>query len=218
MFRSAAVCCGPRTIGLVLTGYLHDGTSGLNAIKRCGGITVVQDPADAAYPEMPRNALEVTRADHVVALAEMPKLLDKLVRVPEGVPGPVPPDIQLEAEIAISGQSGMQKMETLGKRSVLACPDCHGVLWKIQDGELIRYRCHIGHAYTEEALELGQQDEIARALASALRALEDRSKLLRQMQQQAKDQNRDRMALSWADRAEKTEAEAEVIRRTMGRL
>jgi two-component system chemotaxis response regulator CheB len=110
MFRSAAVCCGPRTIGLVMTGYLYDGTSGLQAIKRCGGLTVVQDPADAAIPEMPRNAMQHVRADHVARLADLPKLLEKLVQLPEGESSPVPEDIQLEADIAISGHSGMKGM------------------------------------------------------------------------------------------------------------
>ena len=218
MFRSAAVCCGPRTIGLVLTGYLHDGTSGLHAIKRCGGITVVQDPADAAIPDMPRNALEGVEADHVRPLEEMPELLDRLVRLPEGESSPVPEDIQLEADIAISGHMGTRGMEILGDRSVLACPDCHGVLWEIKDGDLARYRCHTGHAYTDEALEMGLQDDLGRALGSALRALDDRIKLLRQMERQAKALNRDRMAKSWAERAAKAEVEAEVIRKTMGRV
>jgi two-component system chemotaxis response regulator CheB len=218
LFRSAAVCCGPRTIGLVLTGYLHDGSSGLNAVKRCGGITVVQDPEDAAFPDMPRNAMRGTTADHVVPLAEIPELLAKLARVPEGEPGPVPHDVQFEADIAISGNSDMERMEELGNRSMLACPDCHGVLWEIKDGELTRYRCHIGHAYTDEALEMGLQDDLGHALGSALRALDDRTKLLRQMERQAREQKRERMAEEWADRAKKVEAEAEVVRRTMGRL
>jgi two-component system, chemotaxis family, protein-glutamate methylesterase/glutaminase len=217
LFRSAAVCCDPRCIGLVLTGYLNDGSSGLNAIKRCGGITVVQDPKDAKFPEMPRNAIRVTNADHVAALAQIPELLVSLVQAPEGEPGPAPRDIRLEAEIAIAGSSGMERAEELGDRSVLACPDCHGVLWEIKDGGLTRYRCHIGHAYTEQALEAGLQDDLARALGSALRALDDRIQPLRQMEWQAREKNRDLLAEEWADRAKKVEAEAEVVRRTMGR-
>jgi two-component system chemotaxis response regulator CheB len=218
LFRSAAVCCGPRTIGLVLTGYLNDGSSGLNAIRRCGGITVVQDPKDAAIPEMPRNAIRMTNADHVVPLARLPELLIVLVRVPEGEPGLVPEDVRLEAEIAIAGHNGTEGMDELGNRSVLACPDCHGVLWQIKDEELTRYRCHTGHAYTEEALEFALQEDLARALGSALRALDDRIQLLREMEHQAREKRRDRLAEGWADRAKKLEAEADVVRRTMGRL
>ena len=218
LFRSAAVCCGPHTIGLVLTGYLNDGSSGLNAIKRCGGITVVQDPEDAAFPEMPRNAIRMTNADHVVSLVKIPDLLMRLVQVPEGEPGPVPQDIRLEADIAIAGHNGTECMEELGNRSVLACPDCHGVLWKIEDGDLTRYRCHTGHAYTEEALESGLREDVGRALGSALRALDDRIQLLREMERQARERNRDWLAEEWADRANKVEAEAVVVRQTMGRL
>jgi two-component system chemotaxis response regulator CheB len=68
MLRSAAVSCGYRTIGVVLTGTLSDGASGLWALGQCGGITVVQDPKDAAFPEMPLNALNLMRPDHVVHL------------------------------------------------------------------------------------------------------------------------------------------------------
>src|SRR5262245_46053721 len=88
MFRSAALCCGPRTVGVVLTGTLYDGASGLQAIKQCGGITVVQDPSDAAYPEMPATALNRSTPDHVVSLVSMPALLEKLVRQPAGAPVP----------------------------------------------------------------------------------------------------------------------------------
>src|SRR5262245_54507151 len=117
LFRSAAVCCGSRTIGVVLTGYLDDGSSGLRAIKRCGGITVVQDPGDAAYPDMPRSALAKVTVDHVVSLADMPGLLVDLVQEPAGPPVSVPEDIQLEDAIA-RGMSGMEVLEHLGKRAV----------------------------------------------------------------------------------------------------
>src|SRR5262249_27709624 len=100
LFRSAALSYGPRVIGVVLTGFLDDGSSGLRAIKRCGGITVVQDPADAEYPDMPMNALSRTQVDHLVSLRQMPDLLRRLVAEPAGKPVEVPADIRLEVEIA----------------------------------------------------------------------------------------------------------------------
>ena len=89
LFRSCALCCAPRAIGAVLTGALGDGAAGLLALKQCGGITVVQDPSDAAFPEMPTTALTRLKPDHVVGLSGMPALFDALVRRPAGQPTPV---------------------------------------------------------------------------------------------------------------------------------
>lgn len=116
LFRSAAVCCGPRSIGVVLTGYLDDGSAGLRALRRCGAVTVVQDPADAEYPDMPRSALEATEVDHVAALEALPALLARLVGTPAGPPQPVPPDIQLEADIMTKPfEDDMAALDKLGQ-------------------------------------------------------------------------------------------------------
>src|SRR5262249_3511611 len=96
LFRSVAVCCGARTIGAVLTGTLGDGASGLQALKTCGGVTVVQDPNDAAFSEMPAAALSKAHPDHVVGLKAIPALIDELVREPAGVPVPASADIKFE--------------------------------------------------------------------------------------------------------------------------
>ncbi|MGI4975299.1 MAG: chemotaxis protein CheB, partial [Janthinobacterium lividum] len=63
LFRSAAYTYGPRVIGVVLTGYLDDGTSGLWSVQRMGGLTIVQEPRDAEQPAMPTNALKFVVAD-----------------------------------------------------------------------------------------------------------------------------------------------------------
>jgi two-component system chemotaxis response regulator CheB len=144
MLRSIAVCCGSRAIGVVLTGTLGDGASGLWAVRKCGGVAVVQDPQDAAFAEMPLTALSRAKPDHVVKLADMPFLLEKLVREPPGQPAPVPRTLRYEVEVARSGHTNMNSMDNLGRRSVLACPDCGGVMWEIGENEVVRYRCHDG--------------------------------------------------------------------------
>ena len=97
LFRSAAVAHGARVIGVVLTGMLDDGTAGLMAIKRCGGVAIVQDPRDAAYSGMPMNALNNVDVDFCVSIAEMGPLLTELVHQPHGRSKAVPPDIRTEA-------------------------------------------------------------------------------------------------------------------------
>jgi len=126
MLRSAAVCCGGRTVGVVLTGTLGDGASGLWAVRQCGGLTVVQDPHDAAFAEMPQTALEKARPDHVVSLDDMPRLLSGLVHQPAGETVEAPSSLRYETGIARKGGLAMDDMDRIARRSVLACPDCHG--------------------------------------------------------------------------------------------
>ena len=217
LFRSAALCCGPRTVGAVLTGTLRDGAAGLSALKQCGGITVVQDPGDAPYSEMPAMALARSHPDHIVGLAGMPALLESLVRLPAGGPVPVPGNLEYEVNVASNGQTGMSEMDRIGRRSVLACPDCHGVMWEIEDGDLVRYRCHEGHAYSAEIMSLALDDNLRRAFASALRALEERVALARKLEQQATATGRALSARSWADKAREFEDEARIIRNSIRR-
>jgi two-component system, chemotaxis family, protein-glutamate methylesterase/glutaminase len=89
LFRSAASCYGKRVTGVVLSGSLQDGTAGLHAIKRHGGLCVVQDPKEATYPSMPNSALAQVEIDHVETAAMLGSLLGRLVRlnVTENVEG-----------------------------------------------------------------------------------------------------------------------------------
>lgn len=217
MFRSAAVCCGVRSVGVVLTGTLGDGASGLRALKLCGGLTVVQDPGDAAYPEMPATALSHAEPNYVMDLAGMPGLLQSLVRQPVGTTQSVPEGLSREVAIAREGLSSMREMDQLGRRSVMACPECQGVLWEIEDGDLIRYRCHVGHAYTAELLSVALDESLRRALASALRALEERSALARRLSDEETVAGRSGLAKAWASRERELQKEAEVIRASIRR-
>jgi two-component system chemotaxis response regulator CheB len=217
LFRSVALCCGSRAIGAVLTGTLGDGAAGLSALKQSGGITVVQDPSDAAYAEMPTTALIRSKPDHIVSLASMPALFDKLVGQPVGQPAPVPEGLQYEVDVARGDTGSMHEMDRIGRRSVLACPDCHGVMWEIDEGELVRYRCHVGHAYSAELMSLALDENLTRALGAALRALDERIAIATKLEQQAKDVGRTRIAESWARKAREFEEEAKIIRDSVRR-
>ncbi|MFY9839124.1 MAG: chemotaxis protein CheB [Xanthobacteraceae bacterium] len=218
MLRSAAVCCGARTVGVVLTGTLGDGASGLWAVKRAGGISVVQDPTDAAFSEMPLTASNRVQPDHVVPLADMPALLDRLVHQPAGEAKPVPPSLKFEVEIARGGRAEMDEMDGIGRRSVLACPDCGGVMWEIDEGKLSRFRCHVGHAYTAEMMSLALDENLRRSLASAERALEERVALARKLYKESLDAGHRLLAETWGDKARDFEGEMDIIRASVRRM
>ena len=79
LFESAAEAYGPELIGIILTGAGSDGSKGLLKIKDRGGMAIVQTPADAEMDSMPRSALQLLKADHVVPLKEIPPLLRQLL-------------------------------------------------------------------------------------------------------------------------------------------
>jgi two-component system chemotaxis response regulator CheB len=178
LFRSAAVAFRNRVTGILLTGYLDDGTAGLIAIQRCGGVCIVQDPADAQYPDMPKNALNQLTPDHVLPIAEMGGILYELMARKIGKPKPIPEDIIIEAKIAERVLSDLPSVNALGDQVPFNCPNCGGVLWKTGEGLSLRYRCHTGHAYTAAALLAEQTSKIEETMWVALRMFEERKNLL----------------------------------------
>lgn len=218
MLRSVAVCCGSRAVGVILTGTLGDGASGLWAINQTGGMTVVQDPKDAAFPEMPQTALKRMQPDHITQLRDMPGLLHSLVHRPASAAIAASDNLRYEVEIARSGRASMNGMDWFGARSVLTCPDCGGIMWELKDGDMSRYRCHIGHAYTEETIVTGVDERLKRAMATALRALEERAALVSKLRDEAGERGRFELANSWSMRVREFEREADVIRDAIGRL
>jgi two-component system chemotaxis response regulator CheB len=181
LFRTAAIGWRSRCIGVVLTGHLDDGTAGLQAIKACGGIAVVQDPDGAAAPSMPASALQHVQVDHCVALDDMPALLARLVGVTRpGSPPPLPEPL-LREQALFNGENPMDQIAAIGKPTLLTCPDCGGTLSELQDPQPLRYRCHTGHAYTAKSLASAQEDRTDASLQASLRALKEREMLLRRL-------------------------------------
>lgn len=181
LFRSAAVAFGNGVIGILLTGYLDDGTAGMKVIKRCGGLCIVQDPDDADYPDMPRNALAQVNVDYCLPLAEIGSLLYELIPQKRGKRIPVPEDILIEAKIAERVLSDLSSVNALGDQVPFNCPGCGGVLWKVDEDPNLRFRCHTGHAYTAAALLAEQTQKIEETMWTALRMFEERKNLLTNM-------------------------------------
>ncbi|OGX90903.1 hypothetical protein BEN49_21810 [Hymenobacter coccineus] len=181
LFRAAAVAFDSHVIGVVLTGMLHDGTAGLDFIKRCGGTAVVQDPAEAEFPSMPESALRNVAVDHVLPVAAMGPLLVGLVGPTHVGPAhalEIPADLQLEAAIAERVVGSAEQVDQLGNLVPFTCPDCGGNLWELNQGKVLRFRCHTGHCYTAAAILEGSQRKMEETLWVALRMMEERKNLL----------------------------------------
>ena len=215
LFRSAAASFGGRVIGVVLSGGLADGTAGLQAIKRCGGLAVVQDPADAPVSSMPRSALRHVEVDHVCPVDAMAPLLARLAREPAGPTPDIPLDIRVEAAIAAQELVDMRADDMLGTPSRFTCPECHGALWEIEDGSMLRYRCHVGHAFAADAVLSSQGEEIDRLLGTLLRSHQERAALANRMARHERDNDRQTLAEQLERRARDYEHDVEIMKRLL---
>jgi len=215
LFRSAALSYGANVIGVLLSGSLSDGTAGLRAVKAVGGLAVVQDPKDALVPSMVESALRYVDVDHCLPAAELGALLAKLAAEPAGETFAAPPTVRLEAAIAAQEHSTMKEVDRLGELSVFTCPECHGPLWEIEDGDMLRYRCHTGHAFTADAVMEAQAIEADEILWSLLRSHQQRAEFARRMAEREKTRRRSELANKFGERAKEYEADAAVIERIL---
>jgi two-component system chemotaxis response regulator CheB len=216
LFRSAAHQYGRRVIGVLLSGNLSDGTAGLLTIKQWGGIAIVQDPESALHPGMPRSAIECVPVDHVLPVPAIPELLAELTagRTPSGKDRVMaqadPLDLSTDSTL---DQAAIEDRKTqVGMPSTMSCPECHGVLWEHRDGNVLAFRCRVGHAFAEEALLAIQADQLEAALWTALRALEEHASLSRRMATRAADRGHSHSASTFTEHAMDSEHHASTIR------
>lgn len=216
LFRSAALAYGPRVIGAILTGYLDDGTAGLWTIKRFGGIAVVQDPQDADFPSMPASAIRSVAVDHIVTLREMAVLLQRLVAEPamETPSTDMEERKRLEIEVSIAGEATPTSDTELGigEVSPLACPECHGVLFKIVEGNRTRFRCHTGHAYSADALLAEVTEKVEDTLWNTIRGMNESVFLLRHMGIHLANSGDTQLAKKYLEHAEQVERHIAQVR------
>jgi two-component system chemotaxis response regulator CheB len=217
LFRSAAQTYGPRAIGVILTGSLDDGTAGLWAVKQLGGKAIVQDPADALADSMPRNALDHVKVDHCVSLAEIPGLLVRLTAESIEKEGgyTVPESMNIEVNIARAKDPLQAGVEQLGEPSTYACPECHGVLLRLKEGDRARFRCHTGHAYSAETLIAEFDQAIEAALWNSIRALQEKVLLIQHLADHARERDDRPLAEALTQRADDAHQRAEVVRRAV---
>lgn len=178
LFRSIAVVFNFKAIGIVLTGLLDDGTAGMIAIKKCGGICIVQEPDEAQFGDMPTSVLNHVEVDYRVPISDMGYILDDMKTKPEKPEAGVPEDLRIEAEITEKMVSSIDQLKLIGTQSEYTCPDCGGSLFMLKQDGLHRYRCFTGHVYTEKLLLDKQSETLEESLWITIRKLEERRKLV----------------------------------------
>jgi two-component system chemotaxis response regulator CheB len=215
LFRSAATAFGTRVIGVVLSGVLDDGTNGLLRIAEAGGLTVVQDPDDALYSAMPRNAIANVPVDVVAPVDEIAELLARLARHPRGFVDDPADDGEDPTEMVVVGK-GTLSLDPAGRPSRFTCPSCGGALWEADDGGRL-FRCRVGHSWTPMALLDEQADTLDSALWTALRALAERADLARRMRDHARARDHVHATRLFEAQLSELEHDATVIRHVLER-
>jgi two-component system, chemotaxis family, protein-glutamate methylesterase/glutaminase len=214
LFRSAAVTFGSRVVGVILSGNLDDGTAGLSAVQRCGGLTVVQDERDAAYPSMPASARANVPVDHAAPAAEIASLLVRATT--EAIPDAEPTNqttIEAEAAMDVGQLDDADLLDRLGERTLLSCPECQGALWELQD-DVLRFRCHVGHAYNPVTLDALKTRELEDALWAAVRGFGETAHVADKIARRHSGED----AVRFAERARTARAQADLLRQVIGAL
>ena len=174
LFRSVAVAFKNRSVGILLTGRLNDGTNGLDAIRQCGGIIIIENPATAEFQDMPLFAQQTLPIDYTVNLEDMAGVIQKVTQEALPQAKAVPQSISRENEIAMRIKSQVRLQKDIGYQVPMGCAECGGPLWKIENSNPERYRCHVGHSFTQEALLECQEKSLEEALWVSIRTLEEK--------------------------------------------
>lgn len=221
LFRSAAYVYRSRVIGIVLSGTLDDGTSGLWSVKRLGGLAIVQQPEEAAFPDMPCNALEQVEVDHTLGVHDMGALLSGLVKQSVTEQPHVPLEIlkrlELEVQIATDDDAFERGIMEWGELTPFTCPECHGVLVRLYEGKLARFRCHTGHAFTPNALLAEVTEAVEHQLWQAMRGLEECTMLLKHMGEHFQQAGQNDIAALFFTKARDNGERARVVHESLPR-
>jgi two-component system chemotaxis response regulator CheB len=221
LFRSAAKEYDGRTVGVILSGALDDGTFGLMAIKDAGGTAIVQHPYEAFMPSMPLSAIQNVEVDHIVRAAEISPLLTRAAaeglqpsgREPRPAASrPTPSPNRERSLLETADLAGKQPDKIAEPPTFFSCPECGGTLWEVHDHGQSRFRCHTGHGFTPDTLLAGQNGKLETALWSAVRVLQERAALHRQLADRTSQRGLASTSEKYTERAQQEEANAALLR------
>ncbi|WP_027483801.1 chemotaxis protein CheB [Deinococcus pimensis] len=220
LMRSAAYTRGADVIGVLLSGMLDDGTSGLWTVKRAGGQALVQHPEDAAFPSMPLSAIRAVSVDAILPTGKLAPELTRLVTTP---PHPRKRSdmndedrrrLELEVGIADGGNAFESGLLDHGTPSTFTCPECHGVLVGVREGPVTRFRCHTGHAYTAQTLLSELRGSIEAGLWNAVRALDEDVMLLEHLGRHFEEADQPELARAYREEAREAKERARGVRQS----
>jgi len=233
LFRTAAAAHGPRVIAVILSGLLDDGTLGMLYVKRAGGVCIAQDPDYASARSMPASAIRYVGVDHVLKPDEIAATLLRLVQssIPdfpapraEGASTmserltndrPTNPAVPGNPDVAIAADNALLTGKMPGPPTGMTCPECGGAIWEMNDGGLVHYRCHVGHAYSADSFVADHDDTVEQALWAAFRSLQESAALHVRMTETAQRANAKNLEALYREQAAQAEANAEVLRNVL---
>ncbi len=224
LFRSAALAFRSRTIGVLLSGLLHDGVSGLRAIKAAGGLAIVQDPQEALFSNMIDAAIDTVDVDSVLPLAQIAAFLNEYAanfhkraasnrdRIAD-LSNEKLAKLELDVQTAAGSAAGSAEINNqLGALSEYGCPACAGVLWEISEKNNTRFRCRVGHSFSAQGLSSAQQSGSESALWSAVRVLEEKLSLNRRLSERMIKNGQSSLSTGLEADSLKTEQQIEAIK------
>jgi len=217
LFRSVALSYREGAIAVVLTGALDDGAAGSAAVSQLGGSVIVQDPSEAAFPDMPRNAIV---ADNPAAVLPLAKIAGAIVGLVNAPPDPnneseVEEELRLEREYSALAEDAISREDVFPDLAPYSCPSCGGSLWEAPGEHQLRFRCRIGHAFGAESLIFEQFQSLDASLAAALRALRERADLARRVGRRLRAAGAETRAERYDRIVKESERDALVIRRVL---
>jgi two-component system chemotaxis response regulator CheB len=217
LFRSAAYAYTDRVIGVILSGALDDGTAGLWTVKHYGGIAIVQDPSDAEVSAMPESAMRQVNVDHCVPVSEIAELLVRLCKEPVTEKPDIMKDEQTRKEIEIAAEeNALEKgLMDFGELSPFTCPECHGVLSRLYNGDLVRYRCHTGHSYTVDALMASLTEKVEDYLYNAIRGMDETIILLNHLGDHYAESNQPQLAALFFKKSKQAGDRSQLVRKAV---
>lgn len=206
LFRSAAMSHGAKTCGVLLSGTLDDGVAGLQAIRAAGGTAIVQDPADAVFGDMPRNAINAHAVDEVVQADNLAEAISNCVH-----------QMLHSGRETVAANPAPDERQA-GTPSVFTCPDCGGTLWELEEKNGLRFRCRTGHAYSTNSMMSLQRDGLEASLWISVRVLQERADLLRRLGRRAHERRDRRTADRFDRQAEEVQDAERSLRRALVNL